>query len=252
MDYNEYDGNGNKKSFNFSDVINDKKQRSRLILVAYLILFIVLIIIVRMNSTNTYNEKTEEKIEEIDNNESSPIEDKEIDSEINDMFSFIDMNNYDFSYYIDIDNSISMIDGKRYKDKYSFVLVNSGDKLLFNGTSSYMKAKEENEDSYKLIGFPYILVNYFNNSIIKNFINKSTSNDGVYEITNEKIGEVINNNQVTGDEVNTIKLIKNNNKITQIEMDLSNALSIYTKKETKATLILKYTNFGLIDDFIIE
>lgn len=248
MDYNEYDGNGNKKSFSFSDLINDKKQRSRLFLGAYLILFIVLIIIIRMNSTNTYNEHIEEEKPK----EEEEIEEKVIDNEIDNMFSFIDMNNYEFSYTIDVDNSISLIEGKRYKDKYSFILTSSSDKLYFNGTTSYMKAKDEFEGIYKYTGFPYILINYFNNSIIKEFINKSILKDGIYEITNENIGKVIGNNQIIGNEINTIKLIKSNNKVTQIEMDLSNVLSLYSKKETKANLVLKYTNFGLIDDFIIE
>lgn len=250
MNYNEYDGNGNKKKIDFLEIINDKQKRSRFLLLIYLVIFILFIIFIRLNINSTNIEKNntnnvKEKTKEEENT-------KEIEKS-NDIFSFIKMNNYDFSFNIDVKDSISLIEGKRFNDKYTFTLNNNGTILYFNGTSNYIKAKDSIDGEYKLTGFPYVLVNVFDSNIILMLINNSILNNDIYEIKTEEIGKIINYGSLSnGEAINTIELIKKNNKVTEINLDLSNAISSYLNENVKAKINLKYSNFGLIDDFIIE
>ena len=247
MNYNEYDSNGNKKKFDFLDIINDKTQRSRFILFVYLVIFIVLIIVVRLNLKDVpENKEIEDNKEEVINNiEEEPV------IKTNEDFSYIKLNNYSFIFDIKIVDTLSLIEGKRYNDKYSFTVSNNGDVLYFNGTKNYIRAKEE-DGEYKLTGFPYILVDYFNNDLLISMIDNSTYVDDRYEITNEKIGKLVNDSKIIGNDINTITLIKKNNIVTQIVLDLSNAVSLYLNDNKEAIITLKYADFGLIDDFLIE
>jgi len=256
MNYNEYDSNGNKNKFNLSDIINDRKQRSRFFLLVYLFIFIVLVIFIRTNlKTNPVNESKENNnSNKEENNEVVSDNNTNISEDLNEMFSFIDMKNYNFNYSVDIGETISLFEGKRYNDKYSFTasLNNDSNVLYFNGTSNYIKAKEDENGEYKLVMFPYVLVNYFDTNVLKEMINKSTLEDNVYKITTKEIGEIVKQDLINGDNINTIELIKSNNKITQINLDLSNAITSYMKDSVVTNISLKYSNFGLIDDFKIE
>ena len=251
MNYNDYDSNGNKKRFNFSDILNDRTQRSRFFLFVYLVIFIILVILIRINLSNTTtNNKGSNKESNTEINDNKNIESKD-STEIDEMFSFIDMNNYIFNYEVNINDSISLIDGQRYNDKYSFKINNDGNILYFNGTSNYIRAKEENSD-YKLTGFPYVLVNYFDTKLLKNIISSASINNDKYEITNEKIGSIVKYDLDNKSSINTIELVKRNNKITQIKLNISNAVSAYMNDSIKANITLKFGNFGLVDDFRIE
>lgn len=250
MNYNEYDSNGNRKKFNFSDIINDRTQRSRFFLFIYLIIFIILVIMIRFNLSSTAQNNEEINNQE-ENNNSSIVEEKEND-EIKDMFSFIDLKNYVFIYEVDIDSVKRIIDGKRFNNKYSFTMKENDKSLYFIGTSNYIRAKESLDGELKLTGLPYVLINYFDTDILKDLIINSTLVEDKYEITNEKISSVINTKINDKEKVNKIELVKNNNKITQIKLDLSNAIGSYIGKEVEAYIVLKFGNFGLIDDFSID
>ena len=255
MDYNEYDGNGNKKKFNLLEMLSDKQQRSRVFLFIYLVLFILLIIIVRVNLSSSLNNNNVDNNKEIVDNTNKEEKTKdETETIINesDMFSFLDLNNYTFKYSIKMGDSLSIIEGKRYNDKFSFTLENAGSVLYFSGTMNYIKAKESLDGESKLTGFPYVLVNIFDVRVLKNIINSATINNDKYEITNETIGNVVKYNKLDNKgEINTIELVKKNNKITGIEMDLSKAISDYVNENTSAIISLSFSDFGLVDDFNI-
>ena len=246
MNYNDYDSGNNKKGFDISEIINDKQQRSRFFLFIYLIIFILLIVFIRVN---TNSNKVEKEKEETNNNENSVISE---DTELDKMFSFIDMNNYDFNFDIKINDSYSVITGKRYNNNYSFELKNNEDILYFSGTSNNIRAKNSVDGEFKDTGFPYLLINYFDTKVLKKLINSSTINNNIYEISNEEIGKIVNKRIPDGELINTIELIKSNNKIVQINLLLSNVVSSYTKETSEAIITLKYGNFGLVDDFKIE
>ena len=256
MDYNEYDSNGNKKKFNILDLITNKTQRSRFYLLIYLVLFIILIVFIRLNISSSLNNNSVNEENTITNENKEIEKENTVKEEIvisNDMFSFIDLNNYNFVYNVSIGNSISYIEGRRFNDKFSFTLNNDGYILYFNGTKNYIKARESEIDDYKLTGFPYVLVNYFDIDVLKNLINKSKINNDKYEITNEEISKIVKYGNVSNKEaINTIELIKNNNKVTQINLNFSNVISDYLNENVDANITLKYSNFGLIDDFKVE
>ena len=260
MNYNEYDSNGNRNKFNLQDIISDKQKRSRVLLVIYALFFLIAILIVRSTVSKSLNNNQDNKTsnEVINNNvENNNIEnnnntDNNVTIDTGNMFAFIDFKNYQFEYNVDVDGSISLIEGKRFNDKYSFTMNNNGYILYFNGTTNYIRAKESIDGEYKVTGFPYMLINIFDIDTIKNIISKSTVNGDIYEISNAAISEITHNDLDNKEGINKIELIKRNNKITEIKIDLSSAISSYMKKSTNAIISLKYSDFGLIDDFKIE
>lgn len=256
MNYNEYDSNGNKKKFNLIDIINDKQKRSRAILLIYLVFFILLVIMVRFNlksSLTKNNENTEaNNTENVTNSNQEITPEPNANNELNEMFSDIDLNNYEFKYVVDIKNSVSTIEGKRYNNKYLFTLENNGSILYFSGTTNYIKVRETEDGEYKLNGFPYVLINYFDSSVIKDLLNKSSLNNGLFEISNESISTIANKKLSNSDAINNIEVFLKNNKINKIELDLSNAVSSYMNESVSAKISLEYNNFGLIEDFDIE
>ena len=261
MNYNEYDSNGNKKKFNLIDIINDKQKRSRFILLIYLLFFVILVIIVRLNLksslnnnqvNNSNNSNTVVENNNTEKKQENVVDNNIVKNEIDEMFSFIESNNYEFKFVINMKNSISVIEGKRYNDKFMFTLENNGSILYFNGTSNYIRAKDSPEGEPKITGFPYVLVNIFDNKIVKEIVNNSKENNELYEISNEAIGNIVKTDLSNKDSMNTIRLTKKNNKITKIEFDFSNAISSYIGDNANANISLEYYNFELVDDFIIE
>ena len=260
MNYNDYDSNGNRNKINVQDIFSDKQKRSKILLVVYAIFFLIAIIIVRLTvSSSLQNTNKEKKTnQEVvnnnveNNNTENNVVENNVTIDMGDMFSFIDFKNYQFNYDLDIDGSISVISGKRFNDKYSFTMNNNGYVLYFNGTTNYIRAKESLDGEYKVTGFPYMLINIFDIDVIKNLINSSTINGEVYEISNEVVSKISHNDLEDKAGINKIELVKRNNKVTEIKLDLSSAISSYMKKSTKATISLKFFEFGLIDDFKIE
>ncbi len=246
MNYNEYDSNGNKKSFNFNDMITDKKQRSRLILGVYAIIFLMLIIFVRMGTSATTNNGEKGK------NTKEVVENKELDI-YDEMFSLIDGNNYNFLYQLNYSNELYEASGKRYNNKYSYSFVKTGEKAIeFLGTQNNIKAKVDNE----LIdaGLPYRYLNYFDNELIKNLLRKSNKiDDYSYEITNSDLGKVVSDfSQCQRDDKNTILLDVKNNKVVGFSIDYSNATKELLNMEISTTITAQLSNFSLVDDFSIE
>lgn len=244
MNYNDYDSNGNKKNFDFSKMMTDKQTKSRIILFAYLILIIGLIIMVRVNPKNSNKE----------NNNNSPkndkpiVEENKIDAELNEMFSFIDGNNYEFKYTMTFGNDISLMEGKRYNKKINFKLKeNDNNPIEYIGT----------EDNISEVGngnSPSASFNMFTTTFLKKVIKNATPKDGVYEITNENLNKLMSNHVKINnkDDINTLELVMKNNKITEVHLDMSNLIGDYTGENKKALVVLEYYNFGLVDDFDIN
>lgn len=245
MNYNDYDSNGNKKDYNFQDMFSDKKQRSRLILAFYAVIIIILIVMIRVGSTTSESntEKEDKKPEEIQ------ITDEK-EKEINQLFSLIDTNNYEFNFTLNFEGEIYQATGKRNNDKYSFTFVKEGEHPIeFLGTKNNIKAKVNDEEQNA--GFPYQYLNNYDNQLLKRIIaNSSKIEDGLYAITNNKLKEISNTfKDISSDSINTIKLTIQNNMITGIEIDYTNAISELLNKEVTAIITNQYTNFNLVDDF---
>ena len=250
MNYNEYDSNGNKKKINFSDIFTDKTQRARLILLVSFVLIFILVLSIRNNNNSLQKEETivEDKKEEV-------IVDEDSDNKFEEEFSNIISNNYNFDFNL-IYNGVSYKStGKRYNEKYSYTLTNKEDKRLFLGTSHIMKSKLNDEKEYKETPFLYAYINYFDNDVLMNILNKSAFVLDHYEISNSDLMDTIDlriNKKLNSDKKNNIDLVLKNNKIVEIDIDFSNFVSEIENKKTTAKVELKYSNFNKIEDFSIE
>lgn len=246
------------KGFNFSDLFFDKTNRSRLILLCYLLLFVVLIVLIRTNTTDSLNNLEEENNLENDQNNNVENDLSEEELEINKMFSYIDMNNYKFNYILYYNDDVYNIDGIRYDNKYSFELTNGANTLSYIASGETVKAKDKNdlEASFFITNFPYYYLNYFNNNILKNLLTKAKKvADNKYEITNEELLDFVDgaSNFVIEDKekANTIELELKNNIITNIYINMTNLFS-FSEEIEKLEVKLNYSDFGLIDQFEVE
>ena len=247
MNYNDYDSDGNKKNYNFSDMMSDKKQRSRLILAFYAVVIIILVIMIRVGSGSNTTQNNEENSKDNSYNQEIETDDNK---EVQQLFSLIDTNNYEFNYTLNFDNEIYIASGKRNNDKFSFTFVKEGETPIeFLGTKNNIKAKVNEEEQEA--GFPYQYLNYFDNELLKRIIkNSSKVEDELYVITNSKLKTISNDfHSLESDSLNTIKLTIKNNTIIGIEIDYSNAISELLNREVTAVITNQYTNFNLVDDF---
>lgn len=252
------------KGFNFSSLFLDKTNRSRLILLIYLIFFIVLIVFIRTDLKNSNNSDANNNLNnEVDNNiaDNNVIDDNtnddSIDSKIEDMFSHINMNNYEFTYILYYNDDIYTAVGKRFDRKYSFEFTDGNSVLSYLASGAIVKAKDKSavDSSYVTATFPYYYINYFDNSILKKILaNSNQVSDSEYEITNEQLLNFIdekasiNLEENDMDLVNMIKLDLKNNIIVGIDIDITNLFS-FSDDIDSLKISLKYTNFGLVDEF---
>ncbi len=251
MNYNDYDSNGNKKKIDLSDMFHNKQKRSILILGMYIIAIAILIIFLRLSFKNTYKEDDKEQIiEEKQEEIEEQKEEKDLD-DVDRMFKFIDKKNYNFKFTINDDGVDYISQGKRYNDKYYFTFTNGEQSLTFTGTKGNIKVK--NIDGNEMISsFPYVFFNYYDNEILKNIIRNSNNNNGIYEITNEKLYESINlkaNEESNKNNINTIELIVKNSNVVGFNINISSAISDFNRKEQSTKIKLEYYDFDLIDDF---
>lgn len=248
MNYNEYDSNGNRRNFDVSDMLRDKKQRARLILLIYLVVIVALVVFVRMSSSSVTNQEKENNQDVIvDNNDKK--EENQTPDKIDEMFYLIDQNNYNFTFSIMYQDQQFIIEGKRFGNKYSFSNSDGTNTNYFLGTDTNIKMRTE--EGYKTAELPYIYINYFDNLELKNILREATLEDDVYKITNEKLSSLVtlSGNIDNNDDINTFELIIKNNYVVGIVIDCSKALSDYSGEEINATINLSYSNFNLIEDF---
>ena len=255
MNYNEYDSNGNKKKINIAEIISNKQKRAWLILGLYFIFIFFLIVLLRSSysyeNTEINNEAENENKDEIIKKDEPKIIEKENIDELDEMFSFIDQNNYNFVFTLNYNDEEYITNGKRYNNKFDFTYSNKDQSINFLGTSSNLKMKKD--DAFLSIVFPYTYFNYFDNDVIKKIIRNSTYNEisKMYEITSKRFNEILGHNATDDLSINTLELVTKNNKIVNINVDFTNALKTLDSSETIAKISLNYSDFGLIDDFSI-
>ena len=261
MNYNEYDSRGNKKKFNLSDIFTDKTKKARVILLLYLILFVALIVFVRTSDTkrnNTTNTDNTNKVEENENTNNNDNENNNVEENngMDEEFSYLLLNNYNFSFKVTVNDDIYELVGKRYNDKYDFNL--SGEENAhYIGTVDSIYEKNENDDEYSESMFPVPVLDYFDNDLLKKIVTAAslTETENVYEISNYDLNMIL-----TGDseyakdteKMNTIKLKVMNNKIVGIDIEFSNLGNEWNEENITAEVELDYSNFGLVDDFSVN
>lgn len=247
MNYNDYDSNGNKRKINID--LNDRKQKSRVILAVYGVLFLILIIIIRTSGiAKNYNNSINNN--SANNSVNSNTIDTNDDNDDNDDFSFVNDSNYEFTITLTYDGKNYVSQGKRYDEKFDFDYIMDNQKYRFIGTLGSIKTYNSETEKYEIAHLPYFYINYYDTSVIKNIVSNATLVEDVYEIRDSELSKITGNSLLTNnDGINYIKLIKKNNKITAIEIDISSVVTNSTNKESSAIIKIEYQNFGLVEDF---
>ena len=245
--------------FNISDLIYDKKYRSRLILGVYFVLFLVLILIIRIgdNKAKELNNNEIENSNTIESNNAIDDDTNEIEiDELDKKFSYILKNNYNFEYNVEYNDNIYISKGKRFNDKQEFVFGNNEPTLKYHVDGNLVEAKILNSEyEYRKMQLPYFYINYYNSNILRDIIKKSAVvEENVYEISNKDLYEFIESELKKeidiNDATNEIQLTLKNNNITEINLDITNLVrNIENEEINSAKISLKYNNFGLIDEF---
>ena len=262
------------KGFDFSLLFTDKTYRARLILVVYLVVFIALIVFVRVGGSNVQNSmannsnknNTGNLVNDTNNNGNNVNNNDENNNTVQEdyvkeLFSYINKNNYNFEFTIYRNSEVYKITGKRFNDKYDFDLSNGGSIInyLDNGKKVMAKNFSLEESEYQNAELPYFKINYFDNSVlmdIASMLIKNNTLEDAYIIENKYLLDFSTDSSADlsldyFNKQNVINFVSSNNKITVIDMDLTNFVN--NEDDTNYYKIsLKYYNFDLVDDFEVN
>lgn len=212
---------------------NKKRTKSFVMLMIYLVFFLVLIIASRTNN-NKHGDK--------------PVNDNTAVQEKLQGTKALLKSNFNYVYTIMIDDNLYTYVGKKYEDKDMFTLN------IDNTISNYYIYDEitliKRERDYVLTDKPYYLFDYLNvNNVVDILDNSKLNNEtNLYEISNSKLGKVVNSENIS-EELNTITIYYENNKINKIVMDVTNYALYWGKNVSKVFITLEYSDYNKIDNF---
>lgn len=203
-------------------------------LLFYIVIFIVFIYFVfqinsKKNIKNTNKQKTEVKEEKKQNNELKEFDNK----------------NFKFEYILEIDGIKTTYLGENNKNRTHFIYKSSKEESEYYSIEDvFLKYNNKN---YILSTNPSLYFDFFDIEKIKTIIlklnNNSISNKDLYYI--EK-SELLGDNRL-----NKVDIIKENNIIKQVKIDLTNFANLY-KSNSKVTLILNYSDYNKINEININ
>lgn len=203
-------------------------------LLFYIVIFIVFIYFVfqinsKKNIKNTNKQKTEIKEEKKQNNELKEFDNK----------------NFKFEYILEIDGIKTTYLGENNKNRTHFIYKSSKEESEYYSIEDvFLKYSNKN---YILSTNPSLYFDFFDIEKIKAIIlklnNNSISNKDLYYI--EK-SELLGDNRL-----NKVDIIKENNIIKQVKIDLTNFANLY-KSNSKVTLILNYSDYNKINEININ
>ena len=203
-------------------------------LLFYIVIFIVFIYFVfqinsKKNIKNTDKQKTEIKEEKKQNNELKEFDNK----------------NFKFEYILEIDGIKTTYLGENNKNRTHFIYKSSKEESEYYSIEDVFL--KHNNKNYILSTNPSLYFNFFDIEKIKTIIlklnNNSISNKDLYYI--EK-SELLGDNRL-----NKVDIIKENNIIKQVKIDLTNFANLY-KSNSKVTLILNYSDYNKINEININ
>ena len=203
-------------------------------LLFYIVIFIVFIYFLfqinsKKNIKNTNKQKTEVKEEKKQNNELKEFDNK----------------NFKFEYILEIDGIKTTYLGENNKNRTHFIYKSSKEESEYYSIEDvFLKYNNKN---YILSTNPSLYFDFFDIEKIKTIIlklnNNSISNKDLYYI--EK-SELLGDNRL-----NKVDIIKENNIIKQVKIDLTNFANLY-KSNSKVTLILNYSDYNKINEININ
>ena len=202
-------------------------------LLFYIVIFIVFIYFVfqinsKKNIKNTNKQKTEIK-EEKKNNEIKEFDNK----------------NFKFEYILEIDGIKTTYLGENNKNRTHFIYKSSKEESEYYSIEDVFL--KHNNKNYILSTNPSLYFDFFDIEKIKTIIlklnNNSISNKDLYYI--EK-SEFLGDNRL-----NKVDIIKKNNIVKQIRIDLSNFAKIY-QSNVKVILTLNYSDYNKVNEININ
>ena len=203
-------------------------------LLFYIVIFIVFIYFVfqinsKKNIKNTDKQKTEIKEEKKQNNELKEFDNK----------------NFKFEYILEIDGIKTTYLGENNKNRTHFIYKSSKEESEYYSIEDVFL--KHNNKNYILSTNPSLYFDFFDIEKIKTIIlklnNNSISNKDLYYI--EK-SEFLGDNRL-----NKVDIIKENNLIKQIKIDLSNFAKIY-QSNVKVILTLNYSDYNKVNEININ
>lgn len=203
-------------------------------LLFYIVIFIVFIYFVfqinsKKNIKNTNKQKAEIKEEKKQNNELKEFDNK----------------NFKFEYILEIDGIKTTYLGENNKNRTHFIYKSSKEESEYYSIEDVFL--KHNNKNYILSTNPSLYFDFFDIEKIKTIIlklnNNSISNKDLYYI--EK-SELLGDNRL-----NKVDIIKENNIIKQVKIDLTNFANLY-KSNSKVTLILNYSDYNKINEININ
>lgn len=202
-------------------------------LVFYIVIFIIFIFFVfQINSKKNIKKSNDKKvIEKLEKNK-------------NDFKEFFNKN-FKFEYILEIDDIKTTYIGENNKNKTHFIYKSSKEESEYYSIEDIFL--KHNNKNYILSTNPSLYFNFFDIEKIKAIIlklnNNSISNKDLYYI--EK-SEFLGDNRL-----NKVDIIKENNLIKQIKIDLSNFAKIY-QSNVKVILTLNYSDYNKVNEININ
>lgn len=202
-------------------------------LVFYIVIFIIFIFFVfQINSKKNIKKSNDKKvIEKLEKNK-------------NDFKEFFNKN-FKFEYILEIDGVKTTYIGENNKNRTHFIYKSSKEESEYYSIEDvFLKYNNKN---YILSTNPSLYFNFFDIEKIKAIIlklnNNSISNKDLYYI--EK-SEFLGDNRL-----NKVDIIKENNIVKQIKIDLSNFAKIY-QSNVKVILTLNYSDYNKVNEININ
>ena len=202
-------------------------------LVFYIVIFIIFIFFVfQINSKKNIKKSNDKKvIEKLEKNK-------------NDFKEFLNKN-FKFEYILEIDDIKTTYIGENNKNRTHFIYKSSKEESEYYSIEDVFL--KHNNKNYILSTNPSLYFDFFDIEKIKTIIlklnNNSISNKDLYYI--EK-SEFLGDNRL-----NKVDIIKENNLIKQIKIDLSNFAKIY-QSNVKVILTLNYSDYNKVNEININ
>lgn len=202
-------------------------------LVFYIVIFIIFIFFVfQINSKKNIKKSNDKKvIEKLEKNK-------------NDFKEFFNKN-FKFEYILEIDDIKTTYIGENNKNRTHFIYKSSKEESEYYSIEDVFL--KHNNKNYILSTNPSLYFNFFDIEKIKAIIlklnNNSISNKDLYYIEkSEFLGDI---------RLNKVDIIKENNIVKQIKIDLSNFAKIY-QSNVKVILTLNYSDYNKVNEININ
>lgn len=229
--------NQKKEKFKITDLYKNKQYYAIINLVFYSIIILILIIGVRTNSS------------QVSKDDSIKIN-KGVQTTNVEGFKNIKNKNFKFEYILSVDENTIIYKGKQYKSKIDFT---------DNKNNHYMVQDDifikKDSDKSILIDNPIKYFNYLDIDIVEKLIAASKMDEKDQIISLNDFLSIIKDNyepEYKYDDDVFITIVRNNGIITEINFDITNFVNLDNADIKNAKLLLKYSDFGLVDNFDIK